>query len=136
MATATVDNGPGIPKLNRGRPVKVGTLTALEHVVAFSLGYVQEFSAKSISIFVPSGTVTTFAIEFSLDGGTTWVVIPAASATVPAGYSLMAITGQATNDAAASFAAIVPCQGLGGALFHFGVLTGTITASDVWVLAD
>lgn len=136
MATATVDNGPGIPKLNRGRPIKVGTLTALQHVVAFSLGYVQEFSAKSISIFVPSGTVTTFAIEFSLDGGATWVVIPAASATVPAGYSLMAITGQATNDAAASFAAVVPCQGLGGALFHFGVLTGTITASDVWVLAD
>ena len=136
MATATVDNGSGIPKLNRGRPIKVGTLTALQHVVAFSLGYVQEFSAKSISIFVPSGTVTTFAIEFSLDGGATWVVIPAASATVPAGYSLMAITGQATNDAAASFSAVVPCQGLGGALFHFGVLTGTITASDVWVLAD
>lgn len=133
---ATVDNGPGVPKLNRGRPVKVGTLTALNHAVAFALGYIQEFSAKSITILVHSGTVTTFAIEFSLDGGATWAVIPAASATVPAGYSLMAITGQLTGDAAPSFAAVVPCQGLGGAIFHFGVLTGTITASDVWVLAD
>lgn len=136
MATATVDNGPGVPKLVRGRPELIGTLTAVEHVVAFSLQHNQDFSAKSLIIQVSSGTVTTFGLSCSLDAGVTWFVVPPASATVPAGYSLMAITGQATNDAAASFAAVYDVQGFGGALFHFGVLTGTVTASPVWVLTD
>lgn len=133
---ATVDNGPGVPKLVRGRPELIGTLTALEHVVAFSLQMNQDFSAKSMVIQVSAGTVTTFALDCSLDGGATWFVVPAASATVPAGYSLMAITGQLTGDSAASFAAVYDVQGFGGALFHFGVETGTVTSSPVWVLTD
>jgi hypothetical protein len=124
---ATIDNGPGVPKLNRGRPVLVGTLTAVNHAVAFSLGFVDEFSAKSIVIQVPSGTVTTAVLEVSLDAGATWAVVPATALT---------LTGQVTGDAAASFGAVYNMQGFGGALFHFGVTSGTITSSAVWVLAD
>lgn len=133
---ATIDNGPNVPKLNRGYPVLVGTLVGTEHAVAFSLQMNQDFSSKSMVIAVSAGTVTTWSLDCSLDGGATWFVIPAASATVPAGYSLLGITGQITGDSAASFAASFNVSGFGGALFHFGVLTGTISSSPVWVLTD
>lgn len=115
-------------KLARGRPTKLGTLTGLNVGVVFSVGSVGEFSAKKLSIQVPTGTVTTAALEVSLDGGATWVVLPAAQT--------LTLTGQITGDTAAVFGATYDVSGLGGALFHFGVTAGTITASDVWALTD
>lgn len=127
---ATLNNAAaGTPKLTRGKPYLLGTLTALNNGVSFTLSMCQEFSVKKLVIQVPSGTVTTAVLEVSIDGGATWVILPVSQA--------LTITGQLTGDAAASFGAVYEVSGFGsGALFHFGVTSGTITSSTVWALVD
>lgn len=133
---ATIVNPDGIPKLTRGRPWKItglagaSQLTATEQAVQFTLGFVDLFNQRKLTIHVV-GTITTptGVLEASLDGGATWFVL--------GNGTDYALTGQLTGDAAAAFAGHYDVSGLGGALFHFGFTAGTFTGNaDVWAEID
>jgi hypothetical protein len=109
----------------------VGTVSALNTPVVFGLPDMSQTYTGLVTVVGNGGAATgpTWVLEGSIDGGSTWFVIPAQS-TLP-----IAITGQMTGDTAPLFANQYNVAGLGGALFHFGLSAGTgLTATTVWVL--
>jgi hypothetical protein len=128
---AAVINNP--TALVRGRPVKLGTLTAIDTAVQFSIPEPSRDHQGYMAIQVPSGLGGTIiaVLEVSLDGGVTWGVQPPA----PAGIGGEGIGTPMVGDIAAKFAATYVMSGLAGATLRFGFTsTTTITSADVWVM--
>lgn len=123
----TPNNSPNIIALTRGKPAKLGTLTATGQAVQWSVPEPSRDHQGFMIIQVPQGTVTAAILEVSLDGGVTW-------AGWPVGTQGTTGTSPLSGDTQAAFTANYQIQGMAGAAFRFGVATGTITSSDVWVL--
>lgn len=123
---ASVKNKFGKPtKLTRGSPANLGTITAANDVVAFTVSEPSNFHQAKVVIQVASGlTNPTFAMEFSLDGGNSWTDIP-----------LTPVLTADFGDTAASGGMSVDISGQGsGAIFRFGRTDGNGGAAAVWAL--
>jgi hypothetical protein len=131
---STLKNPAGqIIKLTRGFSAKLGTIAASGDVVAFTVPEPSFMSQGFLVIQGVGGTTPTFALEVSLDGGTTWFTFPTTSTT---GVEFVfALTGQPGGDTAASFAAQYNIGGFGsGALFKFGRTDANGGNTIVWAL--
>lgn len=118
----TVQNGPGVPRINRGQPLNAGTVAA-NQAVAFTLPSPREFVLNKIIITMVGGSAITAVLEGSIDGGATWFNIPAQTSDLVVG----------TVDTAVSFVGRFDVSGLDACcLFRFGptAITGT---GVVWV---
>ena len=122
----TVQNGPGVPRVNRGQALKAGALGAANQAVAFTLPSPREFSLNKIVISLDGNLAGgTFVLECSIDGGNTWFVVPAQASDVTA-------TGAA--DTAAVVANRYDVSGLDAVgLFRFGTTAFTSGSSNVWI---
>lgn len=108
----------------------VGTITAINAPVQFSLPERNEGIAQKATISVQGGGVTTptWELDCSIDGGVSWFAV------TPTTFTL---TGLMTGDTAATYAASFQTNGLVSALFKFGLTAGTaITSMAVYVLAN
>lgn len=123
---ANITNGPNpTVKLVRGRPFNLGTVTAQNDAVQFSIPSDTFYNQGGMVIELVGGTTPTCALECSLDGAITWFTV-----TTPT-----VITTAAFGDTAskATFAPI-NISGFGGATFRFGRTDATGGAAQVWVL--
>lgn len=133
MASTVINgSGPGSnPALRRNQPLNLGTLTAVTQVVAFTVQIpCASPNGNDLLTLVSTGAITTGAVvmEASLDAGTTWFGVPAAS------QSVGLTTTTLNSDTAVSAAGSFNISGLQGALFRAGV-TGTITSNpSIWAL--
>jgi hypothetical protein len=99
-------------------PVNLGTMTSVLTPVQFQISNGQaSYPSGQINITVASGSINNgaFALEASLDGGNTWVGVPADTArsnTVVA------------SDATPLFSAQYSVVGLAGAILRFGAFQG------------
>lgn len=117
-------------KLTRGRPALLGTLSAANtDSVQFAIPEPTRDFQGALVIQTTGTAGTSPTLEGSIDGAATWFVIP--STLDP----ILAITGQLTGDAAATFAAVYRVNGMGaGTIFRFGFAGGSPTANKVWAL--
>jgi hypothetical protein len=119
MASVNVNSGVyanTAVKLTRGKPIGLGTLGANGNVVVFTVPEPSRDHQGYLTIQVGStGALTggTFALELSLDGGTSYAVLTGTT---------LVLTGQPGADTPAIFAAQYNIGGYGsGALFKFGL---------------
>lgn len=109
---ASVKNKGGLPtKLTRGFPANLGTISAANDVVAFTIPEPSRDHQGNIVIQVSAGLITpTFKLEASIDGGSSWFDI-----------SISPVTTADFGDTACSGAVQVNVSGFGaGAVFRFG----------------
>lgn len=102
-----------------------GNLTANNTPLQFG---VNDLTPRQQLVISVGGSITTptFALEASIDGGSTWFVITGTALT---------LTGQFTGDTAAIFATRYDVSGLVGAQFRFGTTAGSaFTNAAVTVL--
>lgn len=136
----TVQNLPApTPMLTRGKAANLGTLSATNQAVQFSVSNLRDApngtDALTIAVSATGSlTATAFVLEGSIDGGNSWFAVTVSAATAGANNST-AITGTGAADTAAAFAGTYNITGLSGpTLFRFGV-TGTVTGSGaVWAV--
>ena len=126
---APVDNTP--IALTRGKPTLLGTLSALNHGLQFTIPEPSRDHQGYLAIQASSGITTPVAVlQVSLDAGATWGLQPAAPAGIGGEGSGTLLTG----DTAASFAATYVMSGLAGATLKFGFTGGTIGSVNVFAL--
>ena len=109
----------------------LGTVAAITAPLQFGLGDTTQTYRGLLTIVASGGAVTgpTWALEGSLDQGTTWFVIPAQT-TLP-----IALTGQFSGDTAPLAAYQYNVSGLAGSLLKFGATAGTAwTATTIYAL--
>lgn len=126
----TPNNAPNIPALTRGKPAKIGTLTAINQAVQWSVPEPSRDHQGFMVIQVPTGATGTVTaiLEVSLDGGVTW-------AGWPVGTQGTTGSSPLSGDTQASFTANYQIQGMAGAAFRFGFSGATtVTSADVYVL--
>lgn len=109
-------NGPVVAtlvtKLNRGRAAQLGTIVAANDAVAFTIPEPTRDNQGALCIQVQGGTTPTCLLEASIDGGTSWFVVPLPTVITTAAFGDAATT--------ATFYPIT-VSGLGsGATFRFG----------------
>jgi hypothetical protein len=124
---ANVTNGPApFPKVTRGVTTKLGTITAANDAVAFTISE-PTYQAQGAMFIAMTGGVTPVGIlEASIDQGQTWFVV-----TVPTVIATSAFGDTATKG---TFGPI-NISGMGsGALFRFGRTDATGGACVVWAL--
>lgn len=144
MASAQ-KNSPQFPRLTRGVPALLGTITAAGDVVQFTIPEPTYQNAGQLIIVVAGGITPSCVLELSIDQGYTafgtggqpgtnkWVTYPTVQTT---GFvNIYAITGQPGADPAATFGAQYNIAGLGsGAVFRFGRTDANGGAASVWAL--
>lgn len=129
---STPQNNP--VKLTNGRPVKLGTLTAINtQCVTFVIPEpCRDYQGFCIIQAVGTITTPTAILEGSLDGGNTWFSVSGSTNIVLGVASLL------TGDTGAGSADAFQVNGMGaGCLFRFGFTAGTIGGNgklDVWAL--
>ena len=109
---------------------KVGSISALNTPLSFGCPDMTFSSNGLLYIQASGGAVTTptFVLEASLDQGVSWFVVTAIAFTA---------TGLITGDTAATYAASYNVSGLGNALFHFGLSSGSgIAAMTIYANAS
>lgn len=129
MAFTVINAAGGVPRVIRGTAIPLGTLGAANNAVAFALPVISHTSPNYMVIAL-SGNLAggTYVLEASLDGGSTWFVVPAVATD-------LTVTGVA--DAAAVAVSRYWIEGLrGGAIFRYGTTAYTSGSSAVWVLFD
>ena len=124
---ATITNGPSpFPKLTRGVAVKLGTITAQNSAVSFTISEPTFQSQGFMCIQMVGGTTPTGLLEASLDGGTTWFLVTLPTVVTTAAFGDTATTGTFSP---------INIGGLGsGALFRFGRSDANGGATAVWAL--
>jgi len=125
------------PMLTRGRAANLGTISATNNAVQFSVSQlgVPPNGTDALTISVGGSlTATAFVLEGSIDTGTTWFLITPSAATAGQNNST-AIIGTGAADTNSAFAATYNITGLSGpTLFRFGV-TGTVTGTGpIWAV--
>lgn len=110
-------------KLNRGTPVKLGTVVAANDAVQFSISEPTRDHQGVLFFQFVGGTTPTAKIEVSLDGGLTW-----------SDLAFTAITTADFGDTAATQAGAVTVSGLGGATFRLGRTDAGGGNAVVWAL--
>ncbi len=109
-------------------PVNLGTITGPLTPVQFQISNAQSsYPSGQLNIAVTSGSITNgaFALEASLDGGTTWQLVPVNTA---------ALTNLVGSDRTPIFTAQYSIVGLAGAILRFGPSQGfAISNLVVWV---
>ena len=126
MPAAIVNQAGQITKLTRGKPVNLGTLTAANTAVAFTVPEPTYWSQGLVIIQVPGTAGTTATLEISIDGGVTF--LPLAITTLTVGTPL-------TGDTACTAFYQFNCGGMGsGALFKFGYSGAGVPNTAVWAL--
>jgi hypothetical protein len=115
-----------VTKLTRGFPAKLGSVTAQNDVVAFTVPEPTRDNQGAVVIQAIGGVTPTYALEASLDGGVSWFTL-----TVAANPTISAASFGDTS----SFAAVYTIAGFGsGAQFRFGRTDATGGAAVVWAL--
>jgi hypothetical protein len=124
--TGVIRNLPApFPLIPRGKPVNLGPITATEDIVQFAIPADSFPSRGSMTIAISGGNASSYELDCSIDGGTTWFIV-----TLPA-----AITTAAFGDTAVSAAyAPINVAGLGGAFMRFGRHYVGGGNAFVWVL--
>lgn len=110
-------------KLTRGRPQLLGTVTAANDAVQFTISEPTRDHQGVLAFQFVGGTTPTAKLEFSLDGGNTW-----------SDLTFTAITTADFGDTAATQAGLVTVSGLGGASFRLGRTDAGGGAASVWAL--
>ncbi len=133
MASVIKNRGGQATKLNRGSAVNLGSIATAGDVVAFTISEMTQFHNGTLMIQIGPGVTLgagTVALEVSIDGAVSWVVVPI--------VTTLAITGQPGSDTAAVFAATYNVSGMGGgAQFRFGfVASPTSGTSPVFAIAS
>ncbi len=127
MAAFVLQNVAPFPSVNRGQPLNIGTLSAVNQAFAFALKAPRELGLNKIVIST-GGNLSggTFVLEGSLDAGATWFVIPVVAADI--------VMTNVPPDTPATFAARYEVSGLaGGCLFRFGATALTSGSGAVWI---
>jgi len=117
-----------VTKLTRGFPVKLGSVTAANDVVAFTVPEPTRDNQGAVVIQAIGGVTPTYGLEASLDGGVSWFSVAPPAAPNP-------VIGAALFGDTSSFAAVYTIAGFGsGAQFRFGRTDATGGAAVVWAL--
>ena len=117
-----------VTKLTRGFPAKLGSVTAQNDVVAFTIPEPTRDNQGALVIQAVGGVTPTYGLEASLDGGVSWFSVAQAAAPNP-------VIGAALFGDTSSFAAVYQVSGFGsGAQFRFGRTDATGGAAAVWAL--
>lgn len=127
---SNVVNQPGIPSIQRGKPVNLGSLGAAADVVQFTVTR-EESTPNGFDelVIFTTGGATTPALEVSIDGGTTWALVVApTSASSLATFTAAASNGDTAVTSATGYS-IAGLQGFG--IFRFGGRTAGTAV--VWV---
>ncbi len=128
MAFTVVNSNMGMPRLQRGVDIPLGTLGAANQAIQFAIPMTLEFSLKRLIIAVAGNlNASNYVLEASLDGGSTWFVVPAIT-------SDLTVSGVA--DTGAAFVNRYDVSGLGGNQFRFGATTYTSGTGAVWAAVD
>jgi hypothetical protein len=113
-----------ITKLPRGKNTNIGSVTAQNDVVAFSISEPTGDSQGGMVIQAVGGVTPTYALNVSIDQGVSWGSLPATTT-----------LGAAAFGDTSSFQAIYTISGYGsGAQFRFGRTDATGGAAVVWGL--
>ena len=133
MASVIV-NGPGIPAIQRGKPVPIGTLPVNASTTAVQFTVTRQNLASNgfdtLVIFTVGGTINTPVLECSIDGGATWATVtPPTSASSSTVFTAAAFGGDTAVSSANGYT-IAGLQGL--ALFRWGAAV-TVGSTVVWV---
>ena len=111
--------------------VNLGTITAVSAPIQFGLGDMSQAYRGQLTLVASGGAVTspTWVLEGSIDGGSTWFVIPPQT-TLP-----LALAGQLSGDTAPLAAYQYNVSGLSSCLLKFGATAGSAwTATNIYAL--
>lgn len=102
----------------------IGSIAAISSsstALQFSLGDQSQAYRGQLTIIGSGGAVTTptWVLECSVDGGTTWFVLPANTT------NAATVTGALSGETASIFVDQYNVSGLGSALYKFGASAGT-----------
>jgi hypothetical protein len=124
---STIKNVAGaVTKLTRGFPASLGTIVSANDVVAFTVPEPTRDNQGVLCIQVQGGTTPTCLLNASIDGGTSWFVVPLPTVITTASFGDTATT--------ATFYPIT-ISGLGsGAQFRFGRSDGNGGNAKVFAL--
>jgi hypothetical protein len=105
----------------------LGTIGANLQAVNFVVSGIQNSSLKRLVLSVNGTLSATNVLECSIDGGTTWFLVPALTSDV---------TVSGTTDTAAVYVFRYDVSGLTGALFRFGATTYVSGSGTVFGMTD